>query len=269
MQNFLNEGIDNTCPTVKVLNIKLFAGSLDQACNIVTDIVIKSNDRINRCISATGAHGIIQARRNPKFKLVLDSFFLNLPDGMPGVWVGRLKGAKKMSRCYGPDFFKDLITKTASLPIKHFFCGGKEGVAEQLKMNCLSKFLNSNVVGTYSPPFKQFSEDDFRQLADRINLTKPDIIWIGLSTPKQEDFAYHLSKYSDSHFIITVGAAFDFHTNNVKQAPNWVQQIGMEWFFRLLMEPRRLYKRYLEIVPLFIYYNFMEFITFTLLIRRK
>jgi N-acetylglucosaminyldiphosphoundecaprenol N-acetyl-beta-D-mannosaminyltransferase len=269
MPNSLNEKIDSTCPTVEVLEVKLFAGSLDHACAIVTDTIGASINRTNRCISATGAHGIIYAKKNNSFKAVLDSFYLNLPDGMPGVWVGRLKGARKMRRCYGPDFFQNLMIKTASLPIKHFLCGGKPGVAEELKMNCLLKFSNSNVVGTYSPPFRPFLDEDFRQLADRINEFKPDIIWIGLSTPKQESFASNLSKYSNSHFVITVGAAFDFHTNKVKQAPRWVQQVGMEWLFRLLMEPKRLYKRYLEIVPLFIYYNFKEIITFALLNRKK
>ena len=104
------------------------------------------------------------------------------------------------------------------------------------------------------------SDYDYPAIAQTINETKANIVWIGLSTPKQEIFAANLSKYTKVDFICCVGAAFDFHIGNVKQAPSWIQKIGMEWFFRLLMEPKRLWKRYFEIVPLFIYYNFADII---------
>lgn len=242
----------------KILNIELFHKGLKDA----VDIIIKNceKNKRNLCISATGAHGIIIAQKDEKFKKILNSFYANLPDGMPGVWVGRLKGAKEMERCYGPDFFKETIIATANKDIKHFFCGGKEGVAEELKKVCEEKFGNYNIVETYSPPFREMSDEELKELADRINSLNTNIVWIGLSTPKQEIFAYRLSKYANVNFICTVGAAFDFHTGKVKQAPKWVQKIGMEWFFRLMMEPKRLWRRYFEIVPLFIWYNFLEFI---------
>ena len=179
---------------------------------------------------------------------------------MPGVWIGRLKGAKEMERCYGPDVFKEVMLTTADKDLSHYFCGGKKGVAEKLKQACEEKFSNYNVVGTFSPPFREMSEIELIELAAEINNKQSDIVWIGLSTPKQEIFAYRLSKFTNVNFICTVGAAFDFHTGNVKQAPQWIQEIGMEWFFRLVMEPKRLWKRYFEIVPLFIWYNFLEFI---------
>ena len=241
---------------VKVLQIKLFAGTIEK----FNDILIKENEKNSLCVSATGAHGIITARRNRSFKLVLDNFYLNLPDGMPGVWIGRLKGARKMRRCYGPDVFKEVLLKTAKLKINHYLCGGKPGVAEDLRRICIEKFNNNNVVGTYSPPFREMRDNEFRLLADNINSKNTTFIWIGLSTPKQEFFANKLAEYTNVNFIITVGAAFDFHTGRVRQAPQLVQKFGMEWLFRLVMEPRRLWKRYFEIVPLFIWYNFLEFI---------
>jgi N-acetylglucosaminyldiphosphoundecaprenol N-acetyl-beta-D-mannosaminyltransferase len=222
--------------------------------------VISTEDKRNRCISATGAHGIIYANKNEEFKAILNQFYLNLPDGMPGVWIGKLKGAKQMKRCYGPDFFKDLMIASANKPVKHFFCGGKEGVADELKEKCGRKFNNYNIVGTFCPPFRKMSEEELIELGQRINASGADIVWIGLSTPKQEQFAWQLRNYIKVHFIITVGAAFDFHTDKVKQAPSWIQKIGMEWFYRLISEPKRLYKRYLEIVPLFILYNVKELI---------
>jgi N-acetylglucosaminyldiphosphoundecaprenol N-acetyl-beta-D-mannosaminyltransferase len=179
---------------------------------------------------------------------------------MPGVWVGRLKGAKGMQRCYGPDFFKEVILKTADKPIKHFFCGGKEGVSEELRQVCMDKFGNSNIVGVYCPPFREMSGAEIEELAQKINSLNTNIVWIGISTPRQEIFAFCLSKFTNVHFLCTVGAAFDFHIGRVEQAPKWIQKIGMEWYFRLTREPKRLWKRYFEIVPLFVWYNFLEII---------
>ena len=247
---------------VKVLNIQMYDKTLtDVVCTVIEEC---SNNKKNLCISATGAHGLITAYNDIKFKNILDYFFLNLPDGMPGVWVGRLKGSKNMDRCYGPDFFMEVMIKSSKKNIRHFFCGGKEGVAKQLKTECARKFDNNNVVGTFSPPFREMSDEELHSLAQTINKLEVDIVWIGLSTPKQERFAYRLSKYTNVHFICTVGAAFDFHAGNVTQAPKFVQNIGMEWFFRLLMEPKRLYKRYFEIVPKFIYYNLIELLQYYL-----
>lgn len=246
---------------VNVLNIALYNKDIPSAVNhVIQDIL--NNNKFNHCISATGAHGIIEAHNNPSFKAVLDSFYLNLPDGMPTVWIGKLKGATQMKRCYGPDFFLALMQQSASLPIKHFFCGGIEGVADDLKAECANKCNNKNVVGTYSPPFTVMTDDELMELAKKINQLAIDIIWVGLSTPKQEYFAKRLAKYVHVSFIITVGAAFDFHTGRVRQAPKWVQNAGLEWFFRLLIEPKRLYKRYFTIVPQFIWLNFKEFVEF-------
>lgn len=253
---------------VKVLNIPLYDADIRSSIEIVLNEIL-TKDKLNRCISATGAHGMIYARKNEEFKTILNQFYLNLPDGMPGVWVGKLKGAKQMKRCYGPDFFKDLMIASANKPVKHFFCGGKEGVAEELREHCNIELNNHNIVGTFCPPFRKLSEEEFSELGKQINESGTDIVWIGLSTPKQEQFAWQLRQYVNVHFIITVGAAFDFHTNRVKQAPSWIQKMGMEWFYRLLREPKRLYKRYLEIVPLFIYYNFKELIDTQLIKKLK
>lgn len=246
----------------RVLGIQLYNKTIRHAVDHVKEIVLSEKARDNRCISATGAHGLVYAKRDPKFRDVLNSFYINLPDGMPGVWIGRLKSEKGMKRCYGPEFFRELMIATAGVSVLHFFCGGKEGVAEELKEQCRINFNNTNVAGTYCPPFREMTDGEFEELGRRINIAKADIVWIGLSTPKQEQFAYRLRKYCDTHFIITVGAAFDFHTGKVVQAPTWVQVTGLEWLFRLAVEPKRLYKRYLEVVPLFIYYNLLELITF-------
>lgn len=246
-------------PSVRVLDVDLFALDIPAAGAIVVE-GCASAKRDNKCISATGAHGMVYARKTPSFRAILQSFYINLPDGMPGVWVGRMKGAAGMKRCYGPDFFKHMMMTSAGSGMRHFFCGGNEGVADELKAAVAANFNNHHVVGTYCPPFKPVDAYDYSAIADVINRTQADVVWIGLSSPKQEQFAAHLAKKAKVNFIITVGAAFDFHTGRVKQAPPIMQKLGLEWFFRLLMEPRRLYKRYFEIVPAFIYYNLLEWL---------
>lgn len=244
---------------VEVLNIPLYPYNIPKAISEVEEICLQEDSpKLSRCISATGASGIIYARQNQEFKNILRSFFLNLPDGMPSVWIGRAKGAKDMERCYGPDFFKDLVTSSSGKPINHFLCGGQPGVAEQLKTACQVSFNNCNIQGTYTPPFRWMTDLELETLGNTINSLNIDIVWIGISTPKQELLANRLRKFTNVHFIVTVGAAFDFHTGRVKQAPKWIQRNGLEWLFRLIQEPRRLYKRYFTIVPLFIYYNFKE-----------
>jgi N-acetylglucosaminyldiphosphoundecaprenol N-acetyl-beta-D-mannosaminyltransferase len=252
---------------LKVAGISMYDGNLQ---TLIAEMIVQcqSADKNNYCISATGAHGIVEANKNPAFKKVLDAFYLNIPDGMPTVWVGQLKGAPKMRRCYGPDFFKKLLIASAERPILHFFCGGKEGIADNLQLNCVERFGNSHVVGTFCPPFREMSDAEMKELGQSIKNAEVDIVWIGLSTPKQEKFAIRLAEFTQTKFIITVGAAFDFHTDQVKQAPQWMQKSGLEWFFRLLMEPKRLFMRYFEIVPKFIWLNIKEFFDFYI-VKRK
>lgn len=254
---------------VQVLGVPFFSKDINAAVEQVINCCEEGMVPKNYCISASGAHGLVEAYKNPSFKLTLNQFYLNLPDGMPVVWIGRLKGAKEISRCYGPDFFMNIMKASASLPIKHFLCGGKEGVADMLKVNCAERFGNSQVVGTFCPPFRQMTDAELEELAQTINQSKANFVWIGMSCPKQEQFAFRLSKFTQTHFIVAVGAAFDFHTDRVKQAPKWIQNAGMEWFFRLLMEPKRLFSRYFEIVPKFIWLNIKEFVDFYLLNKKN
>ncbi len=245
---------------MEVLGIELFDKGLPKA---VEKICAQDSSGKPVLVSATGAHGIIEAKKNGKFRKILQSFDINLPDGMPSVVIGRMKGAKDMTRCYGPEVFANVLRSTADKEITHFLCGGKSGVAEELKTQVERKFKNHNIVGTYSPPFHPIEKFNFKEIGMAISSTNPDIIWIGLSTPKQEQFAYHLAPFVKAKMIITVGAAFDFHIGSVTQAPKWIQNLSMEWFFRLMMEPKRLWKRYFEIVPKFIFYNLKELIVKT------
>lgn len=254
--------MEDEIKSVEVLGVPVYAGDISSAVKRV--VTISEEEPIEdktRLISARDANGLVHAQESDDFKHLLNDFCMNLPDGKPVVWVGRWKGAKEMRRCYGPAFFEEVMRSSSSRPIRHYLSGGKEGVAEKLKRACAKKFKNENVVGTHCPPFRPLTEEELEKLGQDIDRKEADIVWIGISTPKQERFAARLAKHTQASFIVTVGAAFDFHIGNVRQAPNWMQKAGLEWFFRLLMEPRRLFKREMKLVSGFIYYNLKELLT--------
>jgi N-acetylglucosaminyldiphosphoundecaprenol N-acetyl-beta-D-mannosaminyltransferase len=232
----------------------MYVGNCNEFANTLIE-TINTKQATNFLVSATSVHGIVYANQNLSFKNILDKFYCNLPDGMPLTWVGHLKGYKQMTRCTGIDTFQSVMSSSSKHTIKHFFCGGKEGIAIELQNASALKLGNSNVVGTFSPPFREMTKEELYDLGTLINTSGANVVWIGLSTPKQEIFAAELSKYINVNYIITVGAVFDFFTNNLQRAPQWIQNIGLEWLYRLCKEPRRLFKRYAEIVPMFIWLN--------------
>lgn len=232
-------------------SIPIFSGNLNDAVEHLLERL--SDNTLSSCltVSCTGAHGIVEAKENAGFCEVLRAFYLNLPDGMPLVWLAKLRGFSTAGRCYGPDLFASMLQRTASLHCSHFFCGGKPGIADELAQNAIRNWKGVQIAGTYCPPFRVLSDLELHRLADQINASAASVVWIGLSTPKQEVFAARLAPLLQSKLIITIGAAFDFYTGRVKQAPQWMQKNGLEWFYRLTQEPRRLAPRYLKIVPKF------------------
>lgn len=246
--------------TVKIIGVDMFVGSnSDFTISLIESVNEKKSFQKNRLISATSAHGMVYANRNIEFKKIISEFYFNLPDGQPTAWIGRLKGFKKMQRCPGVGLFDTVMRNTATHSIQHFFCGGKEGVAKALKESVSVNLGNINVVGTYSPPFRTMNEIEWKALGEMIDSSGANIVWIGLSTPKQEFFAHTLSQYCKVDYIITVGAVFDFFTGNLPYAPLWIRNMGLEWLYRLIKEPRRLFGRYINIVPSFIWLNLKEF----------
>ncbi len=250
-------------PQTRIGPVAFFAGGLDEAVHIVVSRTLSQDEkRKSKCISATGAHGVVTSIRDPQFSNAIKSFWANLPDGIPAVWVGRLKGMKKMERCYGPSFFELVMKGTSKGSAPYYLCGGKPGVADQLAGVCASRFGNKQCVGVFSPPFRDMSNSEWIELANSIESSCAKVVWIGLSTPKQELFAADLAKRVKVNFIITIGAAFDFHTGRLKQAPKWIQAMGLEWLFRLVVEPKRLLGRYAVVVPTFLSIALFELASF-------
>ena len=209
-------------------------------------------DRRKGYICVTGVHGVMEAQAGPGFRDILNRAFLCTPDGMPMVWLGKWHGHREMSRVYGPDLMLEVCAWSEESGCRHFFFGGAPGVAEQLRDRLTARFPKLQTVGCYTPPFRPLNAEEEKQLQEMIHAARPDILWVGLSTPKQEKFMAEFLPRLDVTLMIGVGAAFDFHAGRVQQAPRWMQRSGLEWLFRMFCEPRRLGKRYLKNNPLFV-----------------
>ncbi|HTL72496.1 MAG TPA: WecB/TagA/CpsF family glycosyltransferase [bacterium] len=233
---------------INVLGVGISVLNLPGALEAIAAAV---RERRKGYICVTGVHGVIEAQDDPDFKRILNGAFLCTPDGMPMVWAGKLNGHREMRRVYGPDLMLDVCAWSEASGAKHFFYGGADGVADLLVRKLKEKFPKLSVVGTFTPPFRALNATEEKNLAEQIRAAQPDILWVGLSTPKQEKFMAEYLPKLDATVMIGVGAAFDFHSGRVKQAPRWMQRSGLEWFYRLCSEPRRLGKRYLRNNPLF------------------
>jgi N-acetylglucosaminyldiphosphoundecaprenol N-acetyl-beta-D-mannosaminyltransferase len=233
---------------INVLGVGISVLNLQTALD---EIAAAVREKRKGYICVTGVHGVMEAQPDENFKQILNRAFLCTPDGMPMVWLGKIHGHSEMSRVYGPDLMLEVCAWSEKNRCRHFFYGGVAGVAEELRDKLTARFPKLQIVGCYTPPFRPLSADEEKELQEIVRAAKPDILWVGLSTPKQEKFMAEFLPKLDATLMIGVGAAFDFHTGRVKQAPRWMQRSGLEWLFRMGSEPRRLGKRYLKNTPLF------------------
>ena len=200
-------------------------------------------------VCVTGVHGVMECRRDPLLRKIHNEAGMVTPDGVPLVYFLRLIGKKRTQRVYGPDLMREMTAVSARRGHRQFYYGGGVGVAEKLKETLVSSVPRLQVVGTFCPPFRQMTPAEDSAVVDMINAARPHIVWVGLSTPKQERWmAAHLGRV-EAPVMIGVGAAFDFLTGTKRQAPKWMQRHALEWLFRLCSEPRRLWRRYATIVP--------------------
>ena len=233
------------CPDIRsvdVLGVPLSAINYDLAIQQI-NWWIQNND--HEYVTVTGVHGVMECQRVPELKAIFDDAGLITPDGMPMVWLARKAGFDRVERVYGPTLMLMVSERSVAPGYRHFLYGGNEGVAEELKAEMEKRFPGIQIVGTYCPPFRPLTETEDEEVISMINESEADIVWVGLSTPKQERWMAAHKNRINANVMLGVGAAFDFHTGKVKQAPVWVQNHGLEWLFRLIQEPRRLWKRYL------------------------
>ena len=255
--------IVNKIKKVNILEIPFVAGNLEDVLNEIKRILYLPEKK-SLYICATSVHGVIEAQNDPYLKKILVNAFMNVPDGRPLVKVGRSLGANGMEQIRGPELLPAVCEMTANMDVLHFFYGGKEGVAEHLAKVLCKRFPGLKVAGTYCPPFRPLNEKEKREVIELINNSKTDIVWVGLSTPKQEKWMWEFAPCLKVKLLFSVGAAFDFHTGNIKECPDFIRKLYLEWFFRLINEPKRLWKRYFKIVPSFIVWSSVEILRYKL-----
>jgi N-acetylglucosaminyldiphosphoundecaprenol N-acetyl-beta-D-mannosaminyltransferase len=244
-------------PPVKVdiLGVRVSATTMEEALGEIEGWIARAEPHY---VCVSGMHGVMESQQDERLRRIHNSAGLVTPDGMSLVWLCRLKGQGKVERVYGPDLMLALCALSPACGYRHFFYGASPEVLDALSAQLRARYPGLEVVGTYAPPFRQLSPQEDLQTVQRIREARPDVVWVGLSTPKQERWmADHVERLGVP-VLIGVGAAFDFHAGFKRQAPRWMQRNGLEWFFRLLSEPRRLWRRYLVNIPLFGWYLVLE-----------
>ncbi len=249
---------------VNILGVGVSAISLDEAVDR-TETFLSGDAQGYVCV--TGVHGIMEAQTDSEFRRILNRSFLTTPDGMPTVWLGKANGFKAMTRVYGPDYMIAVCGRFVDRGCRHFLYGGKPGVAEELRAELMHRFPGIQIVGTYTPPFRPLNQQEEDELKTQLTDSQADILWCGLSTPKQERFMALYQERLPVKLMVGVGAAFDLLSGNLSEAPDWMKNSGLQWLYRLVKEPRRLWRRYLGNNPRFAWLTFLQFSklrTFTL-----
>lgn len=203
-------------------------------------------------ICVSNVHTTVTAYENPDYLKVQNGGLMAIPDGGPLSTVGQKRGYKNMARTTGPSLMGEIFKISAEKGYRHYFYGSKEETLEILKQKLEEKYSGIQIAGMYSPPFRPLTEDEDKEVVERINETKPDYVWIGLGAPKQEKWmAEHQGKIDG--LMLGVGAGFDYYAENIKRAPMWMQKSNLEWVYRLMQDPKRLFKRYLHTNTKFIW----------------
>jgi N-acetylglucosaminyldiphosphoundecaprenol N-acetyl-beta-D-mannosaminyltransferase len=239
-----------------VLGVSVAAVHIPQVVSQI-EAWIETHDRCHY-IAVTGMHGVTEAQHDPRFKHILNSADLVVPDGMPLVWLARTKGHSLRRRVYGPELMDAFCVQSATRGYRHFLYGGGPGVPEKLAAALREKHPGLNIVGTLSPPFVPLTSEEDEHLVAQINDARPDVVWVGLSTPKQERWMFEHRERLNAAALVGVGAAFDFGAGLKGQAPRWMREHGFEWLFRLSQEPQRLWRRYVVYGSKFMYWVALE-----------
>jgi N-acetylglucosaminyldiphosphoundecaprenol N-acetyl-beta-D-mannosaminyltransferase len=230
-------------PSAQVLGIDIDAINMEEGVRSVA-AALRSSRKGYVCVA--GVHGIMEAQRSPRLAGVYANSELTIPDGMPLVWVGRAQGHTSMERVTGPDLMIEVFRRQEFANVTHYLYGGDEGIAKELRDKLTARFPWVKIVGTGMPPYGSLSVAEQKALLDEIGELKPDIIWVGISCPKQEQFMADYLPLLETKLMFGVGAAFDYHTGRIKDCAEWVKRAGLQWLHRLMQDPQRLWRRYLR-----------------------
>ena len=234
---------------VNVLGVGVSAVSLTEAVAVIEGWIATGE---HSYVCVCNVHSVMDCRRSEDLRQVFNAAGLVTPDGMPLVWLGRSK-YPGVTRVYGPDLMLAQLEAGVAQGHRHLFYGGREGVADRLARRLTERFPKLVIAGTMEPPLASLDELCTPEAAAAINAASADVVWVGIGSPKQDRWMARMRPLLEAPVLIGVGAAFDFHGGAVRQAPLWMQRSGLEWLFRLAMEPRRLWRRYLVDNPWFVW----------------
>lgn len=242
-----------------LLDVALTGISLEHA---VEQIVVYTRDGGLHYVCIFAVESLLQCRDEPRLCNIANQSDMTLCDGMPLVFVGRVFAKIKMNRCYGPDVMLKTIEAGCAKGMKHFFYGGaNQTVLTRLIANLKAQFPDMQVAGEYVPPFRDLTDAEHAEVVTQINTSGADVVWVGIGTPRQDFWVSDFRSVLTAPVLIAVGAAFDFHSGTVPQAPRWMMRCGLEWLFRLIAEPSRLWRRYLIGNPRFILLALRQLLT--------
>lgn len=237
-------------PTAPVLGIPLSLDGYERVLDWI-DAVIAAGSREYVCVAAT--HTVMASQEDPELRAAVLGSSLTVPDGQPLVWALRAYGHPLDDRVYGPELMERACARAARSGARIFLYGGRDEQAlADLVAQLGERHPGLTIAGTYKPVYRPLSVDEQREVAAAINAARPDIVWVGLGVPRQEKWMATMRGQLDAPMLVGVGAAFDFLSGTVAQAPSWIQRAGLEWLFRLTREPKRLWRRYLRYNPRFV-----------------
>jgi N-acetylglucosaminyldiphosphoundecaprenol N-acetyl-beta-D-mannosaminyltransferase len=247
-----------SCPELTRVNILGVGISAINMAMALDQLACWIEQRQRVYVAVCAVHPIVACQFDEDHRALLNHANMVTPDGMPLVFVSRIMGHPHVDRVYGPDLMLAFTERMAQRGYSSYYYGGAEGVPELLAETLTQRFPGLKVVGTYSPPFRALMPDEEQAIIDQINAAQPDVVWVGLGSPKQEFWMKKYRERLNAPVLIGVGAAFDFVTDRKPQAPRWMQRHALEWVFRLWHEPRRLWQRYVIYNPLFILYVLLQ-----------
>lgn len=237
-------------PICNIMGVNIAAINMNWLLNF-TDENIKKLSGDYMCVS--NVHTTVTAWEDKDYCAIQNGGIMAIPDGGPLSFIGRKRRFNNMKRTTGPSYMEEILKVSLEKGYRHYFYGSTEETLEKLYKVLERDYRGVEIVGMYSPPFREMTEDEDKSIISRINEAKPDFIWVGLGAPKQEKWMFdHQGKVNG--FMVGVGAAFDYFAGNINRAPEWMQECNMEWLYRLIQDPKRLFKRYLHTNTKFIWY---------------
>ncbi|SHK18309.1 WecB/TagA/CpsF family glycosyltransferase [Tepidibacter formicigenes] len=236
--------------TCNILGVNINVTNMKETVEIIKDNLDKiKGDYI--CVS--NVHTTVMSYEDENYKAIQNGGFMALPDGKPLSIISKKRGFKEAERVTGPDLMEEIFKISEENEYRHYFYGSTQETLDTLKRELNKKYPKLNIVGMHSPPFRKLTEEEGKEIVENINKAKPDFIWVGLGAPKQEIWMHeHENKVNG--LMIGVGAGFDYHAGNISRAPKWMQNMSLEWLYRLLQDPKRLMSRYINTNLKFIYY---------------